>query len=133
MVSNNHIGNAVSVLKILQGNPSISQLPVQKRPASDALTEKQSFYSTKQKRVATKTIAKPSSEEVTRSKEVLTSVDITLCAICLKEDDSGHLDNIDWMQCSKCERWFHSSCLQQINTVTTDQDYYCALCTNTHT
>ena len=129
-VSNNHIGNAVSVLIALQDNPSISQLPVRKRPSSNALAEKQSFYSTRQKKATVKTLAKPSSEEIIKCKEVLKDVEIIVCAICLKEDDSGHSEDIDWMQCLKCKRWFHLCCLQQDNAVSIDHDYHCTLCSN---
>ena len=128
VASNNHIHNAVGVLKALQDSPSISKFPICKRTASNALVEKQSFYSTKRKRLPCKAIAKPTTEEVTKSKEILANVEILLCAICFKEDDSGYSDDVDWIQCLKCERWFHLSCIRQGNTITTSQDYCCTIC-----
>ena len=42
----------------------------------------------------------------------LKAIEVTVCAICWKEEDDEHTSqDIEWISCSKCELWIHKACL----------------------
>jgi hypothetical protein len=123
-----HVCSAVSVLKALnEAAPVIPTACRSKRPAPNALHEKQMVYhSTKKKRSKAQRWAKPSNEEAAKCKEILENVEIRLCAVCFKEDDTAPTQNqVEWVQCSSCNVWIHVSCIQHSVDLS---NYICDLC-----
>ena len=119
-----HMCNAVSVLKVLDRTPPAPPVHHSKRPAPNALHDKQ-YHSTKKKRTQTKRWAKPSYDEAAKCRQTLQNVEIRLCGACLKEDDSELAGEVEWVQCSNCSIWMHVSCV--LNTLDLST-YTCDLC-----
>ena len=61
------------------------------------------FYPTRKwcATVAT-TVHKPSSEEAVTTKQKMARVEVTVCGICLAEEDNSQSDDIEWIACCKC-------------------------------
>ena len=55
-------------------------------------------HSTKRrKKKANSSLAKPSLDEEILARSELDEEDITLCSVCLKEDDSADMDDVEWI------------------------------------
>ena len=79
--------------------------------------EKQShFFSTKKRKVSKNDWTKPTLEERIQCKAKLRGMDIKYCAVSLEEDDHCNEDVVNWIQCSQCTMWVHSTCSAQCDT-----------------
>ena len=85
------------------------------------------FFSTKRKRSSASRIKKPSVEEQESASHSLKTTEVTVCAICWKEEDDEHnSQEIEWISCSKCKLWMHKACLDP-NELECDE-YECKRC-----
>ena len=113
-----HLTSAISIIKSQQKSVPIPEtLKCRKRPASNSCMDKQlRFYSTKKRRSTNSiSIAKPSVEKSNHAKDTLVETDVTICSVCLKEEDTELTDTVEWLKCNHCDVWLHVSCiLQQI-------------------
>ena len=75
-------------------------------------------------------MAKPSRNEISQCKLDLNKVEIKVCAICFKENDSKTSDTVEWIECRKCRMWVHLFCLDKQNNsdISTTDDYICQQC-----
>lgn len=122
-----HINNAANTLKAFKVTKQQQQLQVRKRCAPNALAEKQFTFKsvTKKRKTMGSSLAKPSLAEISNCKENLSRQDITVCVICLKEDDKTiSTSTVHWSQCSQCGLWLHNSCGKKIQ----DEKYMCKVC-----
>ena len=120
-----HIQAAITMLKALP--TTTKKLPVKRKILPNSNNQKQlKFFSTKKPRLSvTKRISKPSNAQANEQRAFLRNVDPQVCGVCLKETDTKNSDIIDWMECSICDMWIHTSC----TGITAIQDLYiCAYC-----
>ena len=90
-------------------------------PPPNACNKKQlRFFSTKRKRNCTGRITKPSAEEQESACHSLKVTEVTVCAICWKEDDDR---TSEWVSCSKCNLWSHIACLKP-DVLESDEHFY---------
>ena len=127
-----HLQSAVSSMEAYnhyhtaQCNSTFNQTS---NPPPNACNKKQlRFFSTKRKRNCTASkMKKPSHEEQKSASQSLQAMDVTVCAICWKEEDENNTEeDILWISCSKCELWMHTSCLK--SDVIDPDGYLCESC-----
>lgn len=107
-----HLSSAISILKTLGPEVPKQVLPCRKRPAPNARMETQvRYHSTKRKRTKSSSLTKPSTAQTIQAKEILEGVDVRLCSVCLREDDEEHTEEVEWLQCTRCNVWVHTSCI----------------------
>ena len=53
----------------------------------------------------------PNDQEKGQCIENMDEVDITVCGICLKEEDRSGNRLVQWIECDNCNIWFHKSCV----------------------
>jgi len=119
-----------AALAILKGTPSqmIESFTTRKRVAPNTNSQPQArFHSTKKKRTKKEGVSKPSDEQLNQCLDDLKKAEITVCGICLKENDTQSSQTQQWIQCDKCDMWYHQSCAQ-VNTQ--DSDFCCRHCIN---
>ena len=81
------------------------------------------FHSTKNVRKQTnKTVSKSNTNDALT---VLQKTDITVCAICYREDDPSKETDITWVESSECGIWVHTFCLSATEI---QEDYICDSC-----
>jgi len=123
-----HLQSAVSSIEVYKHSHHAKddQSFTQKiNPPSNACNKKQfRFFSTKRKRTSSARMQKPSIEEHKKATEKLQSVEVTVCCICWKEDDSSTSEDVLWIACRKCGLWMHSLCVEQ----TDSEEYLCKNC-----
>ena len=90
------------------------------------------FQSTRKKaKVAGIQLVKPTCDEAEAITGVLDSVTPSVCACCYEEDDpatsSTESNNVRWIQCNRCDSWFHQSCAE-ITESDTHASYTCRVC-----
>ena len=84
------------------------------------------FHSTKNVHKQTnKTVSKPNTNNAFKALPVLQKTDITVCAICYREDDPSNETDITWVECSECGIWVHTFCLSATEI---QEDYICDSC-----
>ena len=109
-----HICSAVSVIKTSETTSHrTTDLVTRKRPAPNALHEKQRLHSTKRGKTMSQHLTIPSVSDSEVSKTLLASTVIKVCAVCFCEDDvqdSGEPCVVEWLQCGICDTWMHRSC-----------------------
>ena len=130
-ISMTHVRTAISVIKALQvnRNPQLSIIP-RKRVAPNANNEKQlRFHSTIKKRKIVSRWAKPTEAEVEECRENLMDIEVKVCGICYKEDDSSTCSQVHWMQCGSCFLWVHEHCISRVQS--NDSGYKCGYCSGT--
>ena len=81
------------------------------------------FHSTKN--VRKQTVSKPNTNDASKALTVLQKTDITVCAICYREDDPSNETDITWVECSECGIWVHTFCLSATGI---QEDYICDSC-----
>ena len=69
------------------------------------------------------TIKKMDASTIHEIKKTAMDIEIKSCFKCFKEDISL-CEVIDWVSCSKCNVWFHSSCVKYDG----DDDFICDKC-----
>ena len=107
-----HLGSAISILKALRSEVPQQALSCRKRPAPNARMEIQMrYHSTKNKRAKSSSLTKPSTAQTLQAKEILEGVDIRLCSVCLRENDEEQTEDIEWLQCTRCNVWVQMSCV----------------------
>ena len=122
-----------AALTILNATQSTETLNTRKRVASNAHSQKQiRFHSTKKKRKQRECVSKPSDEKLSSCRKELHQTEITVCGICLKQNDTQSDQTLQWIQCDKCNMWFHQSC-SKVNMRTTADDFCCKYCTSAST
>ena len=104
-----HLSSAISILKALRSEVPQQALSCQKRPAPNARMEihEMRYHSTKNKRAKSSSLTKPSTAQTLQAKEILEGVDIRLCSVCLRENDEEQTEDIEWLQCTRCNVWVH--------------------------
>ena len=96
-------------------------------PPPNSCNKKQPrFFSTRRKTKTNTGIKKPSDEEKQTTSKKLQSIDITLCAICWKEEDDNDSDEVLWIACSKCQLWMHKLCVK--SDMVKCNEYFCTQC-----
>ena len=69
---------------------------------------------------------KPSHDEIQSSQAMLQGTETEICAICFTEDDKDSICNyIEWISCSKCSMWVHTTCAESSDDT---QEYNCPYC-----
>ena len=112
-VVKSHLHSAVSSMEAYNHHHMLQRFNQTSNPPPNASNKKQlRFFSTKHKRSSTGRIKKPSVEEQESASYSLKATEVTVCAICWKEEDDEHTSqDIEWISCSKCELWIHKACL----------------------
>ena len=59
---------------------------------------------------------KPSIEEQETATEKLQAVEVTVCCVCWKEDDTSTSEDVLWTACTKSGLWMHSLCVNHTNS-----------------
>ena len=36
---------------------------------------------------------------------------VEVCGVCMKDDNRGNAEVVDWVECSKCNLWVHAGLL----------------------
>ena len=127
-----HVRSALHVMRAVDANghdTSTSSLNPRRQIAPNTRMEHQArFYSTR-KRLATAatTVHKPSSEEAVTTKQKMARVEVTVCGICLAEEDNSQSDDIEWIACCKCRLWVHLYCASP-SSLHDKENYYCDYC-----
>ena len=122
-----------AALTILNATQTTETLNTRKRVASNAHSQKQiRFHSTKKKRKQRESVSKPSEEKLSSCRKELHQTEITVCGICLKQNVAQSDQTLQWIQCDKCNMWFHQSC-SKVNMHTTVDDFCCKYCTSAST
>ncbi len=88
----------------------------------------QRFFSTKKKRKIATGLAKPTIEQISSltTELLLLNQEPLFCAACFKKEDCNNTDDINWIECSRCDAWLHQSCA---HTPTMDLDcFVCQFC-----
>ena len=96
-----------------------------KRKPSHMKSETQPrYFSTRKKRkISEKLLMKPSHDEIQSSQAMLQG---TETEICFTEDDKDSTCNyIEWISCSKCSMWVHTTCAESSDDT---QEYNCPYC-----
>lgn len=71
-------------------------------------------------------MSKPSQEQINKIK---TTFKVQDTKFCLKENDTNHIDFVQWIQCESCLLWLHLSCtVPKLNVI--PQNYICHFCNN---
>lgn len=124
-----HLNAAYTVISAMDSRVlSDGDFPTRKRVAPNANFEKQTrFKSTKKPRtLSRKSLSTPNDEEKSQCIDNLDEVDITVCSICLREEDKSGNRLVEWIECDKCTMWFHKSYV-----VNDDDDVFiCQFCSN---
>ena len=68
-----------------------------RNPKKDSILPKMYIY-----KQTNKTVIKPNANDALT---VLQKTDITVCAICYREDDPSSENDITWVECSECGIW----------------------------
>ena len=85
------------------------------------------FNSTRKKRsTQKKSIAKPSHEDYIKAKKKLIASTVTICGICLQEEDRSDDTTVEWIECTKCGILVHTNCCK---TKISDE-YICTNCSD---
>ena len=126
-----HVRSALHVMRAVDANghdTSTSSLNPRRQIAPNTRMEHQAqFYSTRKRRAtAATTVHKPSSEEAVTTKQKMARVEVTVCGICLAEDNSQS-DDIEWIACCKCSLWVHLYCASP-SSLHDKENYYCDYC-----
>ena len=123
-----HLQAAITMIKAIPKHNNTA-LTMKRKIAPNSNHEKQlQFFSTKKPRLSstTKSIAKPSPEQIKEQRNKLHSLEPTICGVCLKENVNNYVI-IDWVQCSLCTMWIHMSCTPyQKHQI--PEDYICQFC-----
>ena len=120
--------SSIAVLKCMEGcSYSNVDLSVRKRPAPNSKNTPQiRFTSTKKKRTKSPSLTVPSRDQVAMVRSTLSQVDVTVCAVCFKEQDSGDGDLVKWTKCSTCDGWLHVACTS--SSCPDRDDFVCQNC-----
>ena len=84
------------------------------------------FKSTKKPwTLSEKSLSTPNDQEKDQCIETMDEIDITVCGVCLREEDRGGNRHVQWIKCDNCNIWFYMSCV-----VETDHDdvFICHFC-----
>ena len=103
----------LSTLKSSLTDEELTPLQRKRKFSPNANHQKQPrFHSTRKKRKTSSSHwAKPNLEDEMSICRELSSVEVTFCGVCFKEDnDDTKSSYIEWIQCSKCDMWIHLSC-----------------------
>ena len=75
-------------------------------------------------------MTKPTSKEQDAITKKLEAIEVAVCGICFKKNDSCYQDEaVDWMQCISCSLWAHQSCAKQSLCTQFDfENFKCNLC-----
>ena len=120
-----HLDTALAILKATPSQMTES-FTVRKRVAPNTIIQPQArFHSTKKKRKTKDRVSKPNDEQLNQCLDDLKKAEIKVCGLCLKENDNQNSQSQQWIQCDKCDMWYHHSCAQ-INME--DSDFYCTHC-----
>ena len=127
-----HVRSALHVMRAVDANghdTSTSSLNPRRQIAPNTRMEHQArFYSTRKRRAtAATTVHKPSSEEAVTTKQKMARVEVTVCGICLAEEDNSQSDDIEWIACCKCSLWVHLYCASP-SSLHDKENYYCDYC-----
>ena len=68
-------------------------------------------------------MSKPNEEELLSCRNELLKAEITVCGLCLKENDAQNDQTLEWVQCNHCNMWFHQTCVK-----VTTEDFCCKYC-----
>lgn len=128
-----HFNSAICVVKAVQKThhdvePTVDAFVSRKRPAPNSNSEVQlRFHSTKQKKPTKRTrLAKPTIDDEERVKQNLDNIAIQVCGVCLREDNAGEDNAVDWIECVQCHLWVHTACASlSADTL----DFLCVNCT----
>ncbi len=103
---------AVTLMKAVEGNKETLNVLPKKRhyPANKNNDTQPKFFSTKQLKLSSTGLSKPSYQQKVVSKTTLLATDVRLCGICFQEDDNMDKDVVDCIQCSRCHVWLHQTC-----------------------
>ncbi len=88
----------------------------------------QRFFSTKKKRKIGTGLAKPTIEQISFITTQLLNQEPLFCAACLKKEDNSKADDINWIECSRCDAWLHQSCAHASLSHTRTIDMDCFVC-----
>ena len=61
-----------------------------------------------------------------RQKKTLIESTVTVCGICLQEEDRSDDTTVEWIECTKCGIWIHTYCCK---TKISDE-YICTNCSD---
>lgn len=111
-----HLNGVINMMKAVQKIVPSQSLPCRKRPAPNSNMETQMrYHPTRNKRAKSNiSLAKPTVEQAAQARETLEAVDVALCSVCLREDDGGKTETVDWVECTMCGLWVHKSCVRSI-------------------
>ena len=123
-----HLNSAIGIMNALSRNYNTESLPKVKSICPNANKDKQlSFNSTRKKRsTQKKSITKPSHEDYIKAKKTLIASAVTICGICLQEEDRSDDTTVEWIECTKCGIWIHTYCCK---TKISDK-YICTNCSD---
>ena len=125
--SQQHLRAALTVISAIEQSPKDINPPKKRKIAANTNTPKQlRFFSTKKKKPKPTQLPKPTYDQQKCSQNILQQLEVKFCAVCFKEEDSttDPGEDIQWISCSQCSVWVHTSCTQG----TTDEDYLCQYC-----
>ena len=107
---------AIATTRTLSSTGTKTALNPNGKYAPNANHTKQTFFSTKKRRVTSvNTIPKPTLEQIEQSRNKLTEEEPNFCGVCLKENDSSGDSTVYWIQCSMCAMWIHTECTNAKN------------------
>ena len=128
-----HLNHALTMISSFDKHQR-SVLPQKRKLAPNTHIEPQlRFVSTKKKRQKATRLAKPSNDEIAKCIVSLDDVEIEVCGICFRENDSiSYCSTVHWIQCYECDMWFHSSCvaLDKENIDENTDAFICQTCTD---
>ena len=99
-----HLKAAIAIMTALEKNVHAQhRLPIKRYFGPNKNLEKQlCFFWTKKRRITESRWTKPSMEETIAYRKQLSTIEPMLCSACLKENDMGTNDTINWIECSRC-------------------------------
>ena len=104
--------------------------PLKRKAPSHMMSKPQPrFFSTRKKRkTIDNAIDKPSTTETISTQNVLQNTETDVCGICFSEEDkTTEVGHIDWISCSVCDLWVHTSCANETNPENSPE-YICLYC-----
>jgi hypothetical protein len=124
-----HMQSAISILNVgttLTSSASTTiAVPVDPIPSNSG--RQKQFYSTRRKRTSSMRWSKPSIVEEKEASEKIQKMNIDVCNVCWRENDTVESDEVDWISCEVCGVWLHLSCSGHDQSSTA---FVCDICKN---
>lgn len=69
-------------------------------------------------------MSKPDEQQRGKCIEQMDEIDIVVCGLCLREEDSNSQSLVKWIECELCGAWYHESCAG----VNEEDAFICNIC-----